>query len=108
MAPPTAGYRLVRDAVLSLSLSQEFVRPLYHWRTSRPHAYLNSALNCAGDDNLLFRTGPAAGAPPKNIRLAQDQSELFLTKLSLLCAQHMGDEAQFEQLIQIALQDLQA
>ena len=72
MAPPTAGYRLVRDAVLSLSLSQEFVRPLYHWRTSRPHAYLNSALNCAGDDNLLFRTGPAAGAPPKNIRLAQD------------------------------------
>lgn len=72
MAPPTAGFRLVRDAVLSLSLSQEFVRPLYHWRTSRPHAYMNSALNCAGDDNLLFRTGPAAGAPPKNIRLAQD------------------------------------
>ncbi len=38
--------------------------------------------------------------------LAQDQSELFLTKLSLLCAQQIGDEAQFEQLIQIALQDL--
>lgn len=72
MAPPTSGFRLLRDAVLSLSLSQEFVRPLYHWRTSRPHAYSNSPLNCQGDDNLLFTAGPDAGAPPKNIRLAQD------------------------------------
>ena len=39
MAPPTAGFRLWRNAVLSLSLEHEFVRPLYHWRTSRPHAY---------------------------------------------------------------------
>lgn len=73
MAPPTAGFRLLRDAVLSLSLSQEFVRPLYHWRTSRPHAYHQSPLNCEGDDNLLFDTGPSAGAPPKNVRLAQDR-----------------------------------
>ena len=72
MAPPSRGYRLLRDAVLSLSLSQPFVGPLYHWRTSRPHAYTHSALNSAGDDNLLFKAGPGHGAPPQNVCLAPD------------------------------------
>ena len=70
MAPPSPGFRLLRDAVLSLSLTEEFVRPLYHWRTSRPHEYTDSMLNSQGDDNALFRSGPAHGAPPQNIRLA--------------------------------------
>ena len=70
MAPPSRGFRLLRDAVLSLSLTEEFVRPLYHWRTSRPHEYAHSMLNSAGDDNALFKSGPAHGAPPQNIRLA--------------------------------------
>jgi 3-(3-hydroxy-phenyl)propionate hydroxylase len=70
MTPPTRGFRLLRDAVLSLSLTEAFVRPLYHWRTSRPHEYTHSALNSAGDDNLLFKAGPAQGAPPQNVRLA--------------------------------------
>jgi 3-(3-hydroxy-phenyl)propionate hydroxylase len=69
MAPPSAGFRLLRDAVLSLSLTQDFVRPLYHWRTSRPHEYTHSALNSLGDDNALFKAGPAHGAPPQNVRL---------------------------------------
>jgi 3-(3-hydroxy-phenyl)propionate hydroxylase len=73
MAPPTRGFRLLRDAVLSLSLTQEFVRPLYHWRTSRPHAYTGSALNSPGDDDALFRAGPAQGAPPQNVRLGPDE-----------------------------------
>lgn len=70
MAPPSPGFRLLRDAVLSLSLTEEFVRPLYHWRTSRPHEYTSSMLNSPGDDNALFTQGPAHGAPPTNIRLA--------------------------------------
>jgi 3-(3-hydroxy-phenyl)propionate hydroxylase len=70
MAPPSPGFRLLRDAVLSLSLTQEFVRPLYHWRTSRPHEYTHSLLNSPGDDNGLFKSGPAHGAPPQNVRLA--------------------------------------
>jgi 3-(3-hydroxy-phenyl)propionate hydroxylase len=69
MAPPSAGFRLLRDAVLSLSLTQDFVRPLYHWRTSRPHEYTHSVLNSTGDDNALFKAGPAHGAPPQNVRL---------------------------------------
>ncbi len=72
MAPPSRGFRLLRDAVLSLSLSQDFVRPLYHWRTSRPHEYTHSALNCTADDNALFTAGPANGAPPRNVRLADE------------------------------------
>ncbi len=72
MTPPTHGFQLLRDAVLSLSLSQQFVRPLYHWRTSRPHEYTRSALNSHGDDNALFKAGPAHGAPPQNVRLGAD------------------------------------
>jgi 3-(3-hydroxy-phenyl)propionate hydroxylase len=70
MAPPAGGFSLLRDAVLSLSLTQNFVRPLYHWRTSRPHEYSHSMLNCPADDNQRFKAGPAHGAPPQNIRLA--------------------------------------
>ena len=69
MTPPAGGFQLLRDAVLSLSLTQAFVRPLYHWRTSRPHAYTHSMLNSMGDDNDLFKAGPAHGAPPQNVRL---------------------------------------
>ncbi|TCS99434.1 3-(3-hydroxy-phenyl)propionate hydroxylase [Tepidimonas ignava] len=72
MTPPTRGFRLLRDAVLSLSLTQDFVRPLYHWRTSRPHEYTHSALNSPGDDDALFPAGPAHGAPPRNVRLGPD------------------------------------
>ncbi len=72
MTPPTRGFRLLRDAVLSLSLKHEFVRPLYHWRTSRPHAYTHSMLNDLGDDDARFGAGPARGAPPRNVRLGPD------------------------------------
>ena len=72
MAPPSRGFRLLRDAVLSLSLTQEFVRPLYHWRTSRPHEYCSSGLNSPHDDNALFTGGPALGAPPQNVLLQAD------------------------------------
>ena len=72
MTPPSRGFSLLRNAVLSLSLTQDFVRPLYHWRTSRPHEYTRSALNSPGDDNRLFTAGPAHGAPPQNVRLGAD------------------------------------
>ena len=72
MTPPEGGFTLLRNAVLSLSLTQEFVRPLYHWRTSRPHEYTHSMLNSMGDDNALFKAGPAHGAPPQNICLSAD------------------------------------
>ena len=72
MTPPTPGFRLLRDAVLSLSLKEEFVRPLYHWRTSRPHEYGDSSLNCAEDDNAAFANGPRRGASAANVQLDTD------------------------------------
>jgi len=73
MTPPSTGFRLLRDAVLSLSLTEEFVRPLYHWRTSRPHEYASSPLNSRGDDNALFNGGPSHGATALNVRLSSDE-----------------------------------
>lgn len=72
MTPPTRGFRLLRDAVLSLSLTQPFVGPLYHWRTSRPHEYSRSPVNATDDDTQLFQAGPGHGAPPQNVQLGPD------------------------------------
>lgn len=76
MAPPTAGFTLLRDAVLSLSLEHEFVRPLYHWRTSRPHAYTHSPLNSQYDDNAQMPEQTENGALIPNIKFA-DGSFLY-------------------------------
>ncbi len=85
MTPPTPGFRLLRDAVLSLSLTQAFVRPLYHWRTSRPHDYDTSPLNAEADDSASFGAGPANGAPLPNVRLGADDH-----LLDHLCGTHAG------------------
>ncbi len=73
MTPPTRGFRLLRDAVLSLALNQEFVRPLLHWRTSRPHEYTDSTLNARDDDDALFNGGPRKGAVVPNVRLSEHE-----------------------------------
>jgi 3-(3-hydroxy-phenyl)propionate hydroxylase len=66
MTPPSPGFRLLRDAVLSLSLRHAFVRPLFHWRTSRAHQHAGSALNSTDDDDALFTAGPGHGANAPN------------------------------------------
>ena len=76
MAPPSEGFRLLRNAVLSLSLEHEFVRPLYHWRTSRPHAYTHSVWNSQQDDNALMPQDAENGALLPNMRL-QDGRFLY-------------------------------
>ncbi len=107
MAPPSRGFRLLRDAVLSLSLTQAFVRPLYHWRTSRPHAYATSALNCMADDDARFTAGPGHGAPPCNVRL--DDGGFLLDHLGpvftlLLFGDHGAVPADVQQVVQQARQ----
>ena len=105
MTPPTAGYRLLRDAVLSLSLTQAFVRPLYHWRTSRPHDYMDSALNCGDDDNRRFSGGPHQGAPLLNIKLA-DEAFLFDKLGAAFCLLYFTDAAQLPAEVQAQVQIL--
>lgn len=74
MTPPTRGFRLLRDATLSLALTQAFVRPLLHWRTSRAHDHTDSALNATDDDNRCFDGGPPNGAVARSLMLAAPSS----------------------------------
>lgn len=69
MTPPTEGYRVLRDAVLSFTLSEEFCKELLHWRTSRPHVYEHSPLNTRDED--VFAGGIGPGAPLRNVRLGE-------------------------------------
>jgi 3-(3-hydroxy-phenyl)propionate hydroxylase len=72
MTPPTAGARLMRDAVLSLCLAEEFPKDLLHWRTSRPHDYLLSPLNSFSEADAAFTQGIASGQPARNVKLGDD------------------------------------
>lgn len=73
MDPPTKGYDLVRSAILSFSLSDPFCAEMMHWRTSRPHEYLDSALNAVGDDSENITGGIPNGAVARNIKLGPDE-----------------------------------
>ena len=72
MDPPSHGYRVMRQALLSLSLENEFCRELLHWRTSRPHDYAHSPLNITDDDDADFEAGIAKGSVARNVRLGDD------------------------------------
>ena len=71
MTPQTRGFRLLRDAALSLALSRPFARELVNPRQTQPYDYLDSALNAPGDDDADFEHGPRTGAPAPNLRLEQ-------------------------------------
>lgn len=72
MTPPSRGFRLLRDAVLSLSLSETFVAELLDWRTSRPHNYHNSLLSSFSEEDSAFTKGPSCGEVLQNIKLGED------------------------------------
>lgn len=69
MAPPTRGYQVLQQAVLSLALDHEFVRGLLHWRTSHPIDYAGSPLTWQDDTEAQFMRGPRPGAPASNVQL---------------------------------------
>jgi 3-(3-hydroxy-phenyl)propionate hydroxylase len=72
MTPPSRGYRLMRDAALSLALSNAWAGELANPRQSQPHDYAKSPLNAEADDDALFTAGPPVGAPLLDTRLADD------------------------------------
>jgi len=79
MTPPTHGFRLLRNATLSLALQHAFVRPLFHWRTSRAHTYADSPLNASR--NLAGVPADAAvGAVMPNLGL--DDGTYLLDRLT--------------------------
>jgi 3-(3-hydroxy-phenyl)propionate hydroxylase len=77
MTPPSRGWRLVRDATLSLSLSQEFTRPHANPRQMTPYSYADSPIT-QPDDVALEGLGPLPGSQIPNLRL---DDERYLTDL---------------------------
>ena len=72
MTPPTRGYKLMREAALSLAVSQEFTRPLINPRQSQPYTYAASPLTSFPNRDAEFKHGPGAGAPLCNRRIAEN------------------------------------
>ena len=69
MAPPTAGFRKLRDATLGLARDGHvFAQRLLDPRQSQPYTYAVSPLTTPDSD--VWRGGPAPGAPLANRRLA--------------------------------------
>jgi 3-(3-hydroxy-phenyl)propionate hydroxylase len=69
MTPPTRGYRLMRDAALSLALSHDFAKPFMDPRQVQPYDYTESSSTSYRHEDAKFHTGPRAGAPAENHRL---------------------------------------
>lgn len=67
MDPPTRGYRVMRAVILSFACTEDFCRPMLHWRTSRPHDHADSVLNAPESDP--FAGGIAPGSVARNLRL---------------------------------------
>jgi 3-(3-hydroxy-phenyl)propionate hydroxylase len=78
MTPPTRGYRLLRDAALSLAVHHEATRPLVNPRQSSPYTYADSPLTTLRERDREFRAGPVAGAALVNRRLGPDSHLLDL------------------------------
>ncbi len=70
MTPPTRGWRLAREAALSLSLKHEFPRGLANPRQMQPYTYSESPLTPWPMRDAEFAGGPASGSFPPNARLA--------------------------------------
>jgi 3-(3-hydroxy-phenyl)propionate hydroxylase len=96
MTPPTRGWRLAREAALSLSLKHEFPRALANPRQMQPYTYSESALTPYAGRDAEFASGPVCGSFPPNARLADgtfllDRAGDGLTAM-LFCGGTLSDE----------------
>jgi 3-(3-hydroxy-phenyl)propionate hydroxylase len=69
MTPPTRGWRLAREAALSLSLKHEFPRGLANPRQMQPYTYSESPLTPYAERDAEFAGGPPCGSVALNARL---------------------------------------
>jgi 3-(3-hydroxy-phenyl)propionate hydroxylase len=70
MTPPTRGWRLAREAALSLSLRHDFPKGLANPRQMQPFTYVESPLTLHPERDHDFQAGPSSGAAAPNARLA--------------------------------------
>jgi 3-(3-hydroxy-phenyl)propionate hydroxylase len=76
MTPPTRGWRLAREAALSLSLKHDFPRGLANPRQMQPYTYSESRLTPYAGRDAEFVGGPPCGSVAPNAKLA-DGSHLL-------------------------------
>src|SRR5438552_3296145 len=69
MTPPTRGWRLAREAALSLSLKHEFPRCLANPRQMEPYTYSESPLTPYAGRDADFAGGPVCGSVVPNAKL---------------------------------------
>jgi 3-(3-hydroxy-phenyl)propionate hydroxylase len=69
MTPPTRGWRLAREAALSLSLKHEFPRGLANPRQMQPYTYSESVLTPYAGRDVEFAGGPVCGSVAPNAKL---------------------------------------
>jgi 3-(3-hydroxy-phenyl)propionate hydroxylase len=70
MTPPTRGWRLAREAALSLSLKHDFPRSLANPRQMQPYTYSDSPLTPYANREAEFTSGPVSGSASPNAKLA--------------------------------------
>ncbi|QTP53244.1 monooxygenase [Billgrantia sulfidoxydans] len=70
MTPPSRGYRLMRDAALTLALDNDYASGFANPRQVTPYTYAESRLTLPDDAD--FEAGPIPGAPLPNRRLGED------------------------------------
>lgn len=71
MTPPTRGHRLVREAVLSLALTEDFAKGFANPRQMQPYTYGRSPLTPFACRDAEFAAGPGSGAALANVRLGE-------------------------------------
>jgi 3-(3-hydroxy-phenyl)propionate hydroxylase len=89
MTPPTRGWRLAREAALSLSLKHEFPRGLANPRQMQPYTYSDSPLTPYAIRDAEFTGGPVCGSVAPNAKLPDgshllDQAGIAMTAI-LFC-----------------------
>lgn len=68
MTPPSHGWRIMRDAALSLALTRESAGALANPRQMTPYTYADSPLTAPDDES--FACGPVPGAMMPDVALA--------------------------------------
>jgi 3-(3-hydroxy-phenyl)propionate hydroxylase len=100
MTPPTRGFRLAREAALSLSLTHEFPRGLANPRQMQPYTYAQSPLTPYAQRDREFASGPCCGSAAPNAKMADGRYLLDLAGdgLTVILFGDGGDDA-----VQLAL-----
>ncbi|UHL63462.1 FAD-dependent oxidoreductase [Paralcaligenes sp. KSB-10] len=86
MAPPTFAFKLMREAVLNLSVDTPAIRSLINPRQTSAIAYTGSSLNAPGSEDSAFIGGPPAGTVLSNVPLTLWRKGLDGTPT------HLGDQ----------------